>query len=418
MSKLTDLQGQLEERRTKLKAIFDQAGPDRDMAKVTLIQGDSTAKVEEIRKLDAELNDLFMQIKAEKDGADELAAIKRRNDQFDAVDRPPIHPTDPNRKAHRDEPAKSLGQLFVESDAYKMRPAGMGYGPQSVLDVGPAEIGAAIFKRTAGWAAESLRTGTVVPFATRPIQVTDLFSTAVTDSALVVYMEETTFTNAAAERAEGAVYAESAFALTQRTQSVETVGTAVPVTDEQLADVAQARSYLDGRVEFAVRQRLDSQLCNGTGVTPLILGILNATNLQTQAKGADPTPDAIYKAMQKVRVTGRAFPSALIIHPDDWTDIRLLRTADGIYIWGAPYDPGPDMIWGIQVAQCDAIAVNTAIVGDFSPMMVQLYVRSGLVIQVGYVNDDFRLGQQTIRAGVRVANVIYRGSAFSTITGI
>jgi hypothetical protein len=50
--------------------------------------------------------------------------------------------------------------------------------------------------------------------------------------------------------------------------------------------------------------------------------------------------------------------------------------------------------------------------------MCQLYIRRGLEVQVGYVNDDFTKGKQTVRAGIRCALVIYRGAAYSTVTGI
>ena len=47
-----------------------------------------------------------------------------------------------------------------------------------------------------------------------------------------------------------------------------------------------------------------------------------------------------------------------------------------------------------------------------------IVVRSGLEVQVGFVNDDFSKGKQTVRAGVRVANVIYRGAAYCTVTSL
>jgi HK97 family phage major capsid protein len=244
----------------------------------------------------------------------------------------------------------------------------------------------------------------MVPFATRPIQVTDTIPSTTTGQAAVKYMEETTFTNAAVETDEAGTYQESALALTERTSPVEKIATWLPVTDEQLEDVSQVSGYIDNRLSFMLRQRLDAQILVGDGTAPNLSGILDRVGLQTQAKGADPTPDAVYKAMMLVRVTGRAIPNVVYAHPTDWQDVRLLRTTDGIYIWGSPADPGPDRIWGLPVVLTDAITLNTMLVGDTT--FAELAYRRGIDIQ------------QAIRADVRVALQVYRPSAFAQVTGV
>jgi HK97 family phage major capsid protein len=414
-AKLKELRGKIDERRKQLHEIFEQAGPDNDMSKVTCIEGDTQAKVERIRSLNDELTELAKEAQPLEEQEADLDRARKNVEHLGELRPHPGHPTAGRGRLS----GKTLGDLFVESKAYKGYERGSeGPGPVAVLDLSPGEIKAALFETGAGWAPESLRTGVVVSEALRPIQILDLIPTAQTSQAAVVYMEETTATNAAAERAEGGAYAESTLVLTQRSKTVRSIGTSLPVTDEQLEDVEQARSYVDGRLGFFVRQRLDSQLLNGNDVAPNIQGFLNATGLQTQAKGADPVPDAVYKAMTKVRVTGRAFPSAAIFHPNDWQDVRLLKTADGIYIWGSPSEAGPERIWGLQVVQSDAIAENTGLVGDFTAAMCQLYIRRGLEVQIGFVNDDFTKGKQTVRAGLRAALVIYRGEAYCTVTGV
>ncbi len=415
MSTLKELRGTLDDRRARLHTIFEQAGTDMDMSLVTALDGDSAAKVDAIRALNDEIDATAKEI----DTLQSLEAMRDRTRDLAVVDRPAIHPTAAGGGRRLDAAPQGLGALFVNSPAYTGHVRGSrAPGPMAELDIDLNGLRAANFTTSAGWAPESIRTGRVVESALRPIQVIDLVDQATTGQAAVVYMEETTATSAAAERAEAGSYAESSLALTQRSKTVRSIGTSLPVTDEQLEDVEQAQSYVEGRLGFFVLQRLDSQLLNGDDNAPNIQGYLNATNLQTQAKGADPVPDAVYKAMVKVRVTGRAFPNAAVFHPTDWQDVRLLRTADGIYIWGAPSEPGPDRIWGLTAVLSDAITLNTGLVGDFSPAMSQLYIRRGLEVQIGWVNDNFTKGMQTVRAGIRAALVIYRGAAFCTVTGI
>jgi HK97 family phage major capsid protein len=169
---------------------------------------------------------------------------------------------------------------------------------------------------------------------------------------------------------------------------------------------------------FMVRQRLDSQILVGDGVAPNLGGILTTVGIQTQAKGGDPTPDAVYKAIVKVEVVGQAAPNAVIFHPTNWQDVRLLRTADGIYIWGNPSDAGPERIWGLRVLKAQAITLGKALVGDFANY-IELSTRRGIDVQVSNSHADFFInGKLAVRADTRVALVVYRPSAFTQVTGL
>ena len=312
--------------------------------------------------------------------------------------------------------AKSYGQRFIESKEYQEYLRSHSTGQESgslTLDIGLK----AVMTTTTSWAPETTRSGLSVPYATRPLQVVDIMPTVQTQQNAYVYMEQTTFTNTAAETAEGAAKPEAALALTERTSPVRKIPVYIPVTDEQLEDVPGIQEWIENQLAFMVRQRLDSQLLVGDGLGVNLRGILNVVGIQTQAKGADPTPDAIFKAMTKIRVTGRAMPSAVIIHPNDWQEVQLLRTTEGIYLAGSPWDSGPERIWGLPVVQTDAITEGTAVVGDFVNYSL-LVERKSLTIKVGYNADDFTKNQRTIVAEVRVAAVWLRPQAFASVTGI
>lgn len=409
MKLLVEKRNELEAKSKKLASIFEEAGADIDLEKVKSLEGSTKDKADKIKQLNAELSDLGQEVdrlvlieKAAQDNKAREEAMSKGRLIPQPGESPKIGPGQFE--------CKSIGQLFVESLAYKDRHS----QKESVLDM---EI-KTLFETGAGWAPQAVRSGQVVEIATRPIQVTDLLPTIPTGQNAYVYMEETTFTNNAAEAAEAAQYGEAALVLTERSSSVRKIGVFLPVTDEQLEDVAGASAYVDGRLRFSLQQRLDSQILVGNGTPPNLTGILNVSGIQTQAKAADTTPDAVYKALVKVRVTGRALPNVCVFHPNDWQDIKLLRTADGIYIWGSPSEAGPDRIWGIPVVQSDAITENTGLVGDFANHIL-LVNRRGIEVKVSDSHSDYFIkGKKAIRADVRVALPTLRPAAFCTVTGI
>ena len=411
MKALIEKRKELDAKRDGLAAIFKEAGPELDMDKIKSIEGDSAAKAQKIRELNAELADLGEQV-------DGLAQVERAAKALEVQgEHRHVHADPEADRKDRSESrqTKSLGQLFVESVALKGFNGGQ--GPTAVLDV---EV-KTLMTTAAGWAPETTRGPRMVDFVTRPLQVTDTFPSSPTNQTAIKYMEETTFTNNAAEVAEGGTKPEAALVLTERTDPVQKIAVWLPVTDEQLEDVEGIQAYIDNRLSFMVRQRFDSQILVGNGTSPNLSGILDRVGIQTQAKSTDPTPDAIYKAMVKIRISGSgnggAIPNVVYMNPLDWQDVRLLRTADGIYIWGSPADPGPERIWGLPVVLAEGLTEGTGIVGDTT--FAEIRVKKGVEIQVSDSHSTFFVeNKQAIRAEMRAAFVVYRPAAFCQVTGI
>lgn len=406
---LKEAEGKLAAAQKSLHEVFDQAGPEMDMTKVTVIDGDSKAKVDWIRAKNAELDELGVKVEELRDVAKAAGRVRetgRRGEEAKGAER------GDGARETKGGRRKSVGELFTESAAYLKR-AGQN-GPEAHLDI---EL-KALFETGTGWEPETTRGPRIVDYITTPIQFTDLIPQTTTTQTAVTYMEETTFVNNAAEIPEGGLYPESALGLEEKTSPVRKIGTWLPVTDEQLEDVPQARAYINNRLPFMVRQRLDGQLLSGDGSGSNLRGLVNTTGIQTQAKGGDPTPDAVYKAMTKIKVNALAMPNATVWNPEDWQEVRLLRTTDGIYIWGSPSEPGPARIWGLPVVEVFGLTAGTAVVGDFQNF-AELAVRRGMDIQISNSHNDFFVrGKQAVRADIRAAFVVYRPAAFATVTGI
>lgn len=309
---------------------------------------------------------------------------------------------------------RSFGALVTGAKSW----AGSRMPPSTKFEIDLGEGGMkTLLSTSAGWQPRTGNGDILVDKIIRPVQVLDVFPADRTDLFEVPSMEETTRTQAAAELAEAGTYAEDAFVFTRRTSPVKKIGSEIPVTDEQLDDVPTMNALLNNRLTFGVRARLDQQIMIGDGSGSTLIGLLNASNIQTQAKAADPTANALFKAITLVRISGRAVPDAIFMHGTDYQNLRLAQNANGDYQFGAPYVAGETSAWGLPIIQTEAITAGTAIVAA-TRQYTQLWYRKDIEVQVGFINDQFIKGQKTLRADVRVAFWIGRGQAVCKVTGL
>src|SRR5262245_15676153 len=322
----------------ELHCIFEEAGPDLDMGRVKRIEGTPEEKAAEIKRR----HDVVNAIAVELEGLEGLGTIAKLNDlrrkqASDPLERPSYGGA--NGTGIPDAGGSVLRQKGLRAFLYEHK----GYrelreGRRRSIDI---DIPVPDFKTliTLSNISPQAQRQALVNMPLEERTVIDLLSQGATDRTTLEYYEETAVTNNATTVAEGASKPESALGWTLRNETVRKIATWIPATDEALGDVPFLEGQIRNRLAYMIQRVEERQVLAGNGVGTNLTGLINRSGIQTQAKSTDPTPDAIYRGMQKVRGaagTGFAEPTAYVTHPNDWTDVKLLRTTDGIYIWGNP----------------------------------------------------------------------------------
>jgi HK97 family phage major capsid protein len=409
---LIALAEELKAKRTAAKSLFDAHKQTDGTYNFTAAQrDDAQAKMKEIDELGAKF--LLTQADAKLAG-DNDAAIKAMGESRMPA---PFSGQGGGIVDQYGRPAgpavKSLGEQFTENAAFKS------FSPTSMTHVNLPEFDVkTLFQTTAGWAPFVERRPGIVLSAQQQPKVVDLIPAMQTTQAAIKWMLETTYTNNAAEAAEGGAYAESVFATAEQTTAVNKIAVTLPATDEQVADVPASRDYINNRLSLNLRQRFDLQLLVGNGTAPNFKGINNVSGIQTLAQGTSPVFDAFLNAIVAVQATAFANPSGAVINPFDWAKIRLMRTTDGLYIMGNPSDMGAAMMWGIPFVPTTYQTAGTGLVGDWQTYS-ELWYRLGITFDWTNANAaEFLSGIQRFRGSMRAAFVVTRPAAFCAVTGI
>lgn len=321
--------------------------------------------------------------------------------------------------------ARSIGAQYIASEAYRSFIKGTGARsaafeiPNVALRTTLSSSGLTSIQKLAG-----------VPglLDQQPPRIADIIASGATDSTTVRYIQEDSFTNAAAATGEGSSKNEAALAVSEVDAAVRKVTVFLKVTDEMLSDFSQMQSFVDGRLSYMVQDKVDYYLLNGSGNSNQIKGLLNFSGISTQAVGGDYVQDAIFKAITKVRATtGFVEPDAVVIHPSDYQNLRLSKDSNGQYLAGGPFTGAYGVgglvstnapIWGLPAIVTTNISQGTALVGAFRRGS-QWFQKMGLTIETTNSDqDDFIKNLTTVRAEIRLALACFKPKAFCTVTGI
>lgn len=401
-----------------LKKAFAEAGQKLETSKIEAFGAglDEGQKSERLATMNVRLNEL-----SERKTALEAAdAGRKRVDELEDWLRQPTGPA-PTQGA---KGYKSLAEIVMKDDAPWAKQKNVDFNfdvdVKAFLD---REV-KTVMSTGAGFAPQAIRSGLVTPAAFQTPAVIDLIPIIPTAQNAYVFMRQTTRTNAAAEVAESTdgslqSLAESAFAWTQISETVRKIGHYVPVTDEQMEDIAGIESLINDDMLMGVRQRLSSQLLNGDGSAPNLTGFLDNGHTPTDVDTTgDFVADAIAKLIENVQTAGFTEPNAVIMHPSDWWGYRRATTTDGIYIAGNPSDDLPPVMWGKPIVLTTEIAQGSAHCGNYA-QFCKLAVKRGVTISRSTEHASYFIqGVQAIKAEMRAAFAVMRELAFAKTNDI
>ncbi|MBS1903472.1 MAG: phage major capsid protein [Bacteroidetes bacterium] len=411
---------------TELKGLYSTKVAEQksllDKMRAKEVSGDAMKTMkEQFDALERECSDINSKIDAE------VKTIKNE-EQLRAMNTPENLPGQGRENGNNG--FKSVGQSFVDSDAYK-----------SVKDFNTIGKNGLVVE-IKGWQHRGMKTtGSDITIANVPqfpeqvpgISELPIYPPMIMDympkfpmaSNAYEYFQETTYQNNAGTQVnELDDLVQSGFETDKVTVTAAPVGTWFRITESQLEDQPGLRAFMDQRIERFVDLEAERQILKGTGTNEM-KGIINISGIGNFARTdnndnngeTESNIDAFYRAIVLCQTDGASNPNLGILHSDNMRSITLIKDANSNYIYRRPGEAGPSTLWGIPVVATPHATSGTLVVGDFA-MFARLGMRSGLNVVLERSEKDLTQLAYKLRAHARMAFEVTRVKAFTKVTAL
>lgn len=315
------------------------------------------------------------------------------------------------------EEIKTPGAALVESDEFKSFMDRGGYGR--------AEVKTAIVNAVPSMAqpmVEGHRLPYPVKAPDRALKIRDILLAGTTDSNIVWFPKEDTWTSNAKVQvggsptivAENVALGESALTFTSDSEEVKTIGHFIPVSKQALADSNFLKGYVDNRLLYGLAYKVDTELLTGTGLLGTIEGIYTGRTAYGMDSPLSYTTklDVLRDAKAQLQVANYNTDNTFcVLNPQDWADIELTKETAGMYVFSNPASMIAETIWGMRVVISNSMTAGTFLVGNGDE--AQVWTRQNAEVSISYEDGtNFQKEMATLKAVERLALTIYNKGGF------
>ena len=257
----------------------------------------------------------------------------------------------------------------------------------------------------------------ITPEARQTLTIRDVLTARPTASAVVDFVKVSSPLSIASPAAEASTRAENAIQFTSSSERIKTIATWLPATRQILDDLTELNGFIMSSLPFYVALEEELQLLAGDGTGENLHGLLVQassfnTSLLSAARGWNKV-DIVGRAIQQITSAKEIQPTFVVLHPNDWYDIRLTKDNYGRYILGDPQSMVRPNILGLFAVSTTSIAPGTFLVGSGDPVAAEIRDRGDLQLEISNSHSDFfTRGQVAIRCERRLALVVKRGGSF------
>lgn len=260
----------------------------------------------------------------------------------------------------------------------------------------------------------------VVAAPQRRFTIRDLFAGIPTQSNLVEFCRELTFTNNAGPQGggsspfetEGQVKPESGMTFELANTPVITLAHWLPASRQVLSDAPALQQHVEQRLLYGLKLEEESELLTGAGTNGELNGLINNATAFNRGATNLSALDAVALGIAQL-ISSEYEPSGIILNPTDWwsSKFMLAKNSQGEYLLGDPSAMQEPRLWGLPV-----VVTNSMPAGNFMVLDAQRvgYIadREDAIVRIGEQHADFFVRNMVvILVEERLAIVIQLGGA-------
>ena len=250
----------------------------------------------------------------------------------------------------------------------------------------------------------------IVPGAAPVLTLESLLPSTNTSSNAIEFTKEASYTNSAAEAAEGAAKAESALTWSLVNMPVSTVAHWIKISRQLAMDNVALAAYVNARMTYGVNRRVETQLVSGNGTAPNISGFLNTGNFTAHGYANANLGTVLKKLVLIRRIIGDLqnagyAPDGIVLNPVDWAIIEtdLMTEGSGNTARVSVDAVGRPTLFGLPVVASVGMTADNVAVGAFAQASM-IYNREGVIVELSDSDsDNFTKNLVTVRAERRLA---------------
>ena len=263
------------------------------------------------------------------------------------------------------------------------------------------------------------RTPGITLEARQILTVRDLLSARPTTMQVVDFVKVNTPMANAVPQVEASAKAENAVTFNSVSEKVRTIATWIPASKQILDDFTELMGFINSTLPYYVNLAEEIQLLSGDNTGENLHGLITqaaafSTGLLSSSKGWNKI-DIIGRAIQQITTAKELDPTFVILHPNDWWEMRLTKDGFGRYILGDPQTNVRPSLFGLDVVYTTSIANGTFLVGSGNPIASEIRDRMEMQVEISTEHQDFfTKNLVAVRGEKRVVLVVKRPNSYIT----